>query len=207
MQIGILNFNTAEEIRPGKCLNNKVLQVLLTTDEITKRALSEKVLIPVNCVFVVARRGYSETIILKEVYRMDQGLPLQETWFGTWNVRSGLKATPHSLMKRRSNFHGYLITATAMDFPPLVLMKEDENNLTGGLFGVVWKILEKRLNFRTVFKIPDERTWGVYHSNNTTTGMVDMLHSGKVEVAVFNMLMTSRRSLVMDFSIPLLNPA
>ena len=89
--------------------------LLFVDVELDLRIFLEKVLIPVNCVFVVARRGYSETIILKEVYRMDQGLPLQETWFGTWNVRSGLKATPHSLMKRRSNFQGYLTTATAMD--------------------------------------------------------------------------------------------
>jgi hypothetical protein len=74
----------------------------------------EDVFIPVDCEFLVAQRRGGNVVLLTEIYRMDKGLPLQHEEFGIWN-QSGLHASNESLFRRRSNFHGFTITATSMN--------------------------------------------------------------------------------------------
>ena len=75
----------------------------------------ENVHIPVDCEFLVARRRRAHYVLLSEVYRMAPGHPLHCTQFGFWHSDSGLHAPIQSFIKRRSNFHGYNITATSMN--------------------------------------------------------------------------------------------
>ena len=74
----------------------------------------EDVYIPVDCEFLVAQRSGEEAIQLTEVYRMDEGLPLQRQHFGTWD-QNGLRVSTESLIRRRSNFHNYTITGTSFN--------------------------------------------------------------------------------------------
>ncbi|XP_033607020.1 glutamate receptor 1-like [Cryptotermes secundus] len=224
-------FNEPNQLIPRTCSYNRPFHVLLSSDENTKLALSqlsskrgvmadavwllfleksvdqffEDVYIPVDCEFLVAQRRGGNVVLLTEIYRMDKGLPLQHKEFGIWN-QSGLHASRESLVRRRSHFHGFTITATSINSPPLVLMDEEKTEMKGGLFGSVWTRLERRLNFTTRYVIPSLRSWGTVFANNTTTGVLGVLADGQAEVGVFHMIMTSRRIDVMDFSIPLLSP-
>jgi hypothetical protein len=74
----------------------------------------EDVYIPVDCEFLVAQRSGENAILLTEVYRMEKGLPLQRQHFGTWD-KNGLLVSRESLVRRRSNFHSYTITATSFN--------------------------------------------------------------------------------------------
>ncbi|KAJ9577295.1 hypothetical protein L9F63_006134 [Diploptera punctata] len=225
IQVATHTFNNLIQLRQSECQGSNPLNVVIASDRLIKLPLTkaeglwlvfleagqetneflQDVYIPINCEFIVGRITGPDSIKLNEVYRMAPGHILQRTTYGTWLSQQGFQTPILPLVKRRSNFHGHTITATAMNYPPL--MKMDKNNrMTGGLFGMVWMILEKRLNFQTVYVEPEQKTWGAVLPNNTSTGIVGMLHSGKAEVAVFNMLMTTRRMEVMDFTIPLLNP-
>jgi hypothetical protein len=74
----------------------------------------EDVYIPVDCEFLVAQRSGDNVVLLTEIYRMHKRLPLQRQEFGIWN-QSGLHVSKKSLVHRRSNFHGFTITATSMN--------------------------------------------------------------------------------------------
>jgi len=74
----------------------------------------ENVYIPVDCEFLVAQRSRDDAVQLAEVYKMGQGLPLQRQHFGTWD-QNGLLVSTESLVRRRSNFHNYTMTATSFN--------------------------------------------------------------------------------------------
>ena len=74
----------------------------------------EGIYIPVDCEFLVAQRSGEDAVQLTEVYRVGEGLPLQRQHFGTWD-QNGLRVSNESLVRRRSNFHNYTITATSFN--------------------------------------------------------------------------------------------
>jgi hypothetical protein len=72
------------------------------------------VYIPVDCEFIVAQRSGENAVQLTEVYRMAKELPLHRQHFGIWN-QDLLHATTESLLRRRSDFHGFTITAASIN--------------------------------------------------------------------------------------------
>ncbi|KDR09318.1 hypothetical protein L798_00999, partial [Zootermopsis nevadensis] len=177
---------------------------LLFLDTLLEQFL-EDVYIPVDCEFIVAQRSGENAVRLTEVYRMAKEFPLHRRHFGIWS-QDRLHVITESLLRRRSDFHGFTITATSMNSPPLVILDEEKMKMRGGLFGSVWFSLEERLNFTTRYVVPSLRSWGTVYANNTTTGVVGVLADGQAEVGVFSMLITSRRMDVMDFTTPILSP-
>ena len=71
--------------------------------------LIEKVYIPVDSTFLTFRQ-HSRNVVLTETYRVGRGLPLQRHDVGMWTPGEGLEYIPQSLLKRRSDFHGFGIT-------------------------------------------------------------------------------------------------
>jgi hypothetical protein len=74
----------------------------------------EDVYIPVDCEFLVARHSGDKAVLLTEVYRMAKNSPLYRQHYGAWNP-AGLQVSNESLVQRRSDFHGFTITATSIN--------------------------------------------------------------------------------------------
>jgi hypothetical protein len=88
--------------------------VWLTFLEETVDTFLEDVFIPVDCEFLVAQHSGEKSVRLIETYRMGKGLPLHRQHFGVWD-QEGLRVSKESLIRRRSNFHGFTITATTFN--------------------------------------------------------------------------------------------
>jgi hypothetical protein len=82
----------------------------------------EDVYIPVDCEFLVAQRSGENAVLLTELYRLGMKFPLHRQHFGTWN-QNGLHVAAQSLVRRRSNFHGFTITATSINVSTKYLEK------------------------------------------------------------------------------------
>jgi hypothetical protein len=70
--------------------------------------------IPFNCEFLVARPT-KNSVALFEVYRVAQGKPLSDIYFGRWTVVSGLVSPKASIYRRRSDLQGTVIQAVTAD--------------------------------------------------------------------------------------------
>lgn len=70
--------------------------------------------IPFNCEFLVARPTRN-SVALFEVYRVAQGKPLNDIYFGRWTLMSGLVKEKASLYQRRSDLQGIVIRAVTAD--------------------------------------------------------------------------------------------
>jgi hypothetical protein len=61
--------------------------------------------IPFDCEFLVAQKE-DDHVILTEVYRVSDTLPLQTYHFGNWSERGGLTCVSVGLYQRRSSLQG-----------------------------------------------------------------------------------------------------
>jgi hypothetical protein len=70
--------------------------------------------VPFNCEFLVARPA-AASVSLSEVYRVADGMPLNDIHFGRWSFMSGLVNVQTSIYKRRSDLQGTVINAVTVD--------------------------------------------------------------------------------------------
>lgn len=66
--------------------------------------------VPFNCEFLVARVTTS-SVTLYEVYRVAEGRPLNNIYFGRWTPLSGLVSVQESIYRRRGDLQGTVINA------------------------------------------------------------------------------------------------
>ncbi|KAJ9590515.1 hypothetical protein L9F63_016466, partial [Diploptera punctata] len=82
--------------------------------------------------------------------------------------------------------------------PPFSLLR-NETGKVGGYIGAIWNIMEKKLNFSTVFE--EESVFGIL-VNGSWNGMIEKLRSRCVDIAISEFTMTRDRMEVVDFSLP-----
>jgi hypothetical protein len=70
--------------------------------------------VPFNCEFLVARPT-AASVSLSEVYRVADGMPLNNIYFGRWSFISGLVNVEASIYKRRGDLQGTVINAVTVD--------------------------------------------------------------------------------------------
>jgi hypothetical protein len=70
--------------------------------------------VPFNCEFLVAR-STAAGVSLYEVYRVAEGMRLNDVYFGRWSSMSGLVNIQSSIYKRRGDLQGTVITAVTVD--------------------------------------------------------------------------------------------
>jgi hypothetical protein len=70
--------------------------------------------VPFNCEFLVARLTKAG-VSLFEVYRVEQGKPLNDIYFGRWTLMSGLVSVKASIYLRRRDLQGTVIRAVTAD--------------------------------------------------------------------------------------------
>nr|CAD7463067.1 unnamed protein product [Timema tahoe] len=79
-----------------------------------------------------------------------------------------------------------------------------QHQILYGMFGEVWQVLEKKLNFTTQFVIPEDEAYGQSMSDGGWNGVVGMVMRQEVDVGVAPITMSLDRNDVIDFTIPLL---
>ncbi|KAJ4445627.1 hypothetical protein ANN_12309 [Periplaneta americana] len=89
------------------------------------------------------------------------------------------------------------------DNPPITIVKKKDGGKLGidGYFGAVWNALQERINFTTTYK--EATTYGTLE-NGTWNGMIEMLWSGEVDVAISEFIITPDRMSAVDFTLPLI---
>ncbi|PSN34359.1 Ionotropic receptor 140 [Blattella germanica] len=166
----------------------------------------EETYIPFDCKFLVSQSSDNGLIILHEVYRVAEGLPLQIENFGYWQSETEYNFTQMSFYYRRSNLQELVIPAATLENPPIIEIRKTNGDITvDGYFGKVWKILEKNMNFKTNFTFPKDGARGSVLENGTANGMIQMIADEEVHMAVDAFGMSGIRAKVVDFSIPLLS--
>jgi hypothetical protein len=71
--------------------------------------------VPFDCEFLVARPA-AGSVSLSEVYRVADGMPLNDIYFGRWSSMSGLiNVQTSSIYKRRGDLQGTVINAVTVN--------------------------------------------------------------------------------------------
>nr|CAD7200416.1 unnamed protein product [Timema douglasi] len=244
--IPVQQFGKLQEI--GVCPRKPPLLVVLSADNATRTFLKEMsttgklhrpswflllpdvtpleeffadIYVPFNCKFLVAR-SFRDHVTLTEVYRVDQDSSLIISPFGHWSAATGLTWCRCSLYNRRKQLNGHNIRAAVVHEPPFTDVREKDDGIlyVGGYFGLVWGLLETRINFTTTWRKPSDGSWGMFENDSWSVvgkdslnktqrhgswnGMIGMIQRQEVEVAINEFSMTSLRLNVVDFTIPLL---
>ncbi|XP_067004113.2 probable glutamate receptor [Anabrus simplex] len=202
---------------------NNSVQVFLTSDSVAQNALRKlsmsnellskfiwllflpltsledffsETYIPLNCRFVVVQPS-GDDMTLSYVHHIARKSPLKVQNLGNW---TNINWTTSSLYGGRDNLEGHTMTVTTLDYSPMLIFNESTNPTTvDGFFGQVWKNLETRMNFKSVYIKPLDMAWGSY-KNGAWNGMVSLLLNGSAEVAVNAFTVTSVRLSAIDFS-------
>nr|CAD7590305.1 unnamed protein product [Timema genevievae] len=147
---------------------------------------------------------------LTEVYQLAQGGPMVMFHYGWWRDKQPSSWPKVEMYARRSDMRGIVLRAAVINNPPITYVKQINNKteLTGGFFGIVWKIIEKHLNFTTEYSSPEYPSPKCIlcgpTENDTFHGMLGMVIRGEVDLAVDNFQMTSKRHFAVEFSFPLM---
>ncbi|PNF31731.1 hypothetical protein B7P43_G12192 [Cryptotermes secundus] len=179
--------------------------LLFSNQSVTLESLLTDVYIPFDCLFLVAREDQKGKVTLLEVYRVNRTTPLLSLQLALWSPKFGLMWNKKSFYERRNNMHGVTLKVSAYQSPPLTELKHNVHKLEiGGMFGEVWYSLSRELNYTTDVHSPEDNAMGASSKNGTWNGIIRMLMDQVVDVAVADVTMTSRRAVVIDFSVPLI---
>nr|XP_050851472.1 glutamate receptor 2-like [Vespula vulgaris] len=141
--------------------------------------------------------------ILREWYSIDIDSNRTEIDdLATWSIEKGItKIAPGSLYKRRYNLQGLSMRAVLVKSSSIIYINEVGE--LDGIFGRMLRELCVNLNFS--FKIVSEvDTYGKWDSkNNTWTGAIGELYSGRADVSFSAFTMTKARLNAVDFTFPL----
>ncbi|PSN42624.1 Ionotropic receptor 113 [Blattella germanica] len=160
--------------------------------------------IPFDCEFLIARSTgeHTRNIELIEVHRVTAETALLTYPFATWSNKES-KVTNTTLYERRNSLHGIHLKGVSTDDPPFTILENSEEKgiAIGGFMGDVWNILQGTLEFSTTFQV--ENTFGVV-TNGSWNGMIEMLRTKQIDVAVSEFTLTDERMQVVDFAIPII---
>ncbi|XP_021933555.1 probable glutamate receptor [Zootermopsis nevadensis] len=158
--------------------------------------------IPFDCKFLVAQ-PQENRIFLTEVYRIAEGMSLMTHSYGSWESNNGTIWATTKLYERRNNLHGVGMKGVSLHNPPVTILRKSKDGIVtvDGFFGSVWSMLESRLNFSTSFR--RATAYGTL-VNGSWNGMIKMLRTQEVDVALSEFTMTKERLGAVEFTFPLI---
>ncbi|XP_069681550.1 glutamate receptor-like [Periplaneta americana] len=162
--------------------------------------------VPFNCEFLVARPSGGSSFILTEVYRVAPSLSLHTPYFGYWTPGEGLHAPPASFYQRRSSLHGATLKVAVKSSPVLLVTQslDGKEIEVGGIFGQVWRLLEKILHFKSDYISHENDSFGLL-KEGAWTGVMGALTRNEVDASCLDFLMDSKRAEAIDFLNPILD--
>ncbi|PSN40732.1 Ionotropic receptor 129 [Blattella germanica] len=162
------------------------------------------VYIPFNCKLVAVRKCAGNLFVLTEIYQVQEKLPLRQNHLGSWSEGKEMKWIRGGLYHRRNNLQGLKISTAVIDVPGRMTVQRNEKNITiGDLFGTLWNMLERRLNFKMQHSTPEINSWGWMENNGSWNGVIGMIQRGDVHMGACAIFVTSARIETIDFTMPL----
>ncbi|XP_046746480.1 probable glutamate receptor isoform X4 [Diprion similis] len=161
--------------------------------------------IPFDCEFLVSESNGTMEVIT-EVYRVSPGDVLRDLPFGTWSPTDGVRTTRLTFYQRRSNLFGKKLRVTSIENPPMSTILTDEHGEmigVGGLFGRILEILQEKMNCTFEYIACD--SWGSISPNGTWNGMIALLNERKADLAASELVITTSRTQIVDFTIPIVS--
>ena len=69
-----------------------------------------------------------------------------------------------------------------------------------GVFGEVWQVLERRMNFTTNIALSPDKLFGSLNKDGSWNGIIDGLYKNRTQIGLVDLFNTFDRSQVADFS-------
>ncbi|KAL0270171.1 UNVERIFIED_CONTAM: hypothetical protein PYX00_007663 [Menopon gallinae] len=137
-------------------------------------------------------------IRLFEVYRITMQNPVRVQEYGLWSEAYGLKSmVPVALYSRRQDLEGISLKVVLKHSPPSHVVrpgKGTEEFFLKGVFGTIWRLFERKLNFTSSYKVTNES--GILAANNEWTGLIGMILRDGMDAGVGEVTMTPERCSV-----------
>lgn len=103
--------------------------------------------------------------------------------------------------KKLANLHKCPIKVATVDIPPFVIIKPDKKHKIFGLEGFLMIVLGKRMNFTMeATVVEDSYLWGQLFENGTSTGAIEMVMTGKVNLTIGYYTSSPLRNTMMSAS-------
>ncbi|PSN34585.1 Ionotropic receptor 117 [Blattella germanica] len=180
--------------------------LLVPRTEIKVNSLFSNTYIPFDCELMVVQQS-SNHVSLTEVYQINESSSLLLFAFGNWTATQGFKWCNLLMYKRRGNLGGHTIKV-GFKYGDYVNPEDflyDVVDRTDGVkvyFSILWAILEKILNFKSIYLRPADNNFGAL-KNGTWNGLIGMIVRKEIEIAVDGFLITAGRMDVVQYMRPL----
>ncbi|CAO1394437.1 unnamed protein product [Diamesa hyperborea] len=100
-----------------------------------------------------------------------------------------------------ANLHKCPLKVATVDIPPFVIVNNDENLPILGLEGFLMIVLGKRMNFTMeAIVVHDSYLWGQLFENGTSTGAIEMVMTGQVNLTIGYYTSSPLRNTMMSAS-------
>ena len=141
---------------------------------------------------------------LFEIYKYNlQDKNHVEKELGSTNLTNFLKAVTY-IWDRRANLRNIHLNMIYNDYPPFSI-KQNDTRVIKGYHGELFHFLQETLQFSYNIFFQEDRAWGTEIKNGTYNGMLGKILHGNINWGVSDFTMTNDRSLLFDFSIPILD--
>ena len=158
--------------------------------------------LPINLkssVFLIDPSFANKTRIF-EIFRVKMGKPILQE-IGSWTTLRGLEIWKKNKWDRRTDFQGQILINTILHYPPLAVIKENENPV--GIFQDIVNVMKQRLNFTILHTSPSDLKWGSKNEDGSWNGMVGMLARKEADISTAGLTITQTRSEAISFAIAL----
>ncbi|KAJ9582455.1 hypothetical protein L9F63_003148 [Diploptera punctata] len=179
--------------------------LLFLNKEANPNELLNNTHVPLNCEFLIVQNTQAQMYELKEAYRVNKGLPLHLTNFGSWSEETGLLASSKHIHTRRADLGGVVLKTCTLQGIALRIsqVKNDKIIKIGGYLGMIWNMLQENLNFKSDYY--ESKSYGGQLENGSWTGMVGLLNRREMDACAAVFIMDINRITAIDFTAPVLN--
>ena len=121
--------------------------------------------------------------------------------FNNYIIDIGFIKNIEHFPNKLANLHKCPLKVATVDIPPFVITKNTEQFQFLGLEGFLMIVLEKRMNFTMEATIVnDNYLWGQLFENGTSTGAIEMVMTGKVNLTIGYYTSSPLRNTMMSAS-------
>jgi len=108
------------------------------------------------------------------------------------------------IWERRSNLTNVHLNIIFIENFPFIIARNESQKLNG-FFGEIFYFLQENLGFKYVLQNRGDFVYGTHQTNGDYNGLLGDIQMGKSNWSISDMTFTSDRSIMFDFSAPLLN--
>ena len=147
----------------------------------------------------------NDLVLIQEVFRKAPYLQLSSKIWGLWTRNTGLVYNEAFVYQRRKDLSGVNIRIGALPYEPVTKLTPvkgtNDTILQDGIYGDIWKALQRVLNFSTTVYQEPTGVWAKLNNDGTWEGLAGMLQTNEGDF-ITNMAITKDRAQYFDSSLP-----